>query len=180
MTKLIMGIGIPGSGKTMLLREFATKHNYAYICPDDIRTEITGNPADQTKNELVWQTARERLTEQVVSGETVVFDATFANAEQRKNFINFAREKGADKVAGVFIDVPLETAQERNQNRDRVVPSQVLERMDSSLRNYPPEIADGFDSLFTLNAEHELVSAELYKENESGESRVVRKEWEKW
>jgi len=37
MKKVIMGIGIPGSGKTTILKEFADKNGYEYICPDDIR-----------------------------------------------------------------------------------------------------------------------------------------------
>ena len=42
MKKLIMGIGIPGSEKTTVLKTFAEKYNYSYICPDDIRLELTG------------------------------------------------------------------------------------------------------------------------------------------
>lgn len=50
MSKVIVGIGLPGSGKTTALKPFADKNSYIYICPDDIRAELTGNPADQSKN----------------------------------------------------------------------------------------------------------------------------------
>ncbi len=79
-----MGIGIPGSGKTTIIKAFADRNNYTYICPDDIRTELTGDPRDQTKNKEVWETARQRVSEAIHQGKTVVVDATFAHAEQRR------------------------------------------------------------------------------------------------
>jgi dephospho-CoA kinase len=46
MAKIIIGIGVPGSGKTTALKPFAERNTYTYISPDDIRAELTGNAAD--------------------------------------------------------------------------------------------------------------------------------------
>ena len=174
MGKLIIGVGIPGSGKTTVLKTFAQKYDYAYICPDDIREELTGNFADQSKNREVWIEAKKRMAEKFREGKAVVFDATFANPEQRKEFLSFARENGSEKIEGIFLDVPLELAKERNRNREESVPEYVLERMAKSIRDFPPEIGDGFDSIFTLNKEQKLIDAEMLREN-----KIIRKEFGK-
>ncbi len=173
MSKVIMGIGIPGSGKSTILKAFANKNNYIYICPDDIRTELTGNPIDQTKNKEVWETTYQRASEAIRSEATVVVDATFANAGQRKSFLEFLRNAGAQKIEGLYVNTPLEIAKERNASRERKVPEHVLERMSGFMKENPPEINDGFDALFILDENQEMISAEIKNKNEE----VLRKEF---
>lgn len=161
MKKVIVGIGIPGSGKTTLLKDFALKYNYSYICPDDIRFELTGNASDQSKNNEVWQKAYKKLEGEIRNGNVVVFDATMANLKDRKNFLSKARFFGAEKVQGVFVDVPIEIAKSRNESRERVVPDFVLNRMNDSLENFPPDIHEGFDSIFTFDELQKITKAEV-------------------
>lgn len=175
MKKVILGIGIPGSGKTTVMKNFAQQYGYSYICPDDIREELTGSMIDQSKNKEVWDEAHKRMKKQLDEGKTVVFDATFTNPEQRKEFLKFAKENGAEKIQGVYLDVDLETAKERNELRERQVPNHVLERMDKSLNDFPPEIKDGFDSIFTLDNEKKIIEAEMEREN-----KIIHKEFGKF
>lgn len=161
MKKVIMGIGVPGSGKTTILKTFAEKNNYSYICPDDIRFELTGDHSNQTKNKEVWKIAYDRVGKELQSGNTVVFDATFVNEKQRKDFISYIKEEGAEKVQGVFLDVPIKIAKERNASRERVVPEYVMDRMHKMLQEFSPEIRDGFDSLFVLDESGDLCEAKM-------------------
>ncbi len=159
--KALIGIGIPGSGKTTTLKKFAEKNNYTYICPDDIRAELSGGDAsDQSKNKEVWELTYKRTAEALNSGISVVVDATFANAGQRKSFIEFLRNSGVEKVQGLYVDTPLEIAKERNSKRDRQVPDFVLDRMYTSIKENPPTLTDGLDSLFVLDSDQRLLSAE--------------------
>jgi len=169
MSKIIMGVGLPGSGKTTALKQFADKNSYVYICPDDIRTELTGNASDQSKNREVWTEAHKRTANALEKGENVVFDATFARDSERKNFITFAREHGAEKIQGVVVDVDFETASERNKMRDRVVPEYAMKKMHSMLSEAPPEITDGFDSIFIIDEFQKLKHVEI-----GGEHKIVR------
>src|SRR5690606_4782314 len=114
---------------------------------DEIRAEMTGSEIDQSKNKEVWEEARRRVIGALGAGETVVFDATFARDNERKAFIEFVRENGAEKVQGVFSAVGYEIASERNENRERVVPEHAMKRMYSMLKENPPEVTDGFDSV---------------------------------
>jgi len=172
MKKVIVGIGIPGSGKTRVLKAFAEKNGYEYICPDDLRQELTGDAKDQSRNPEVWSIAKKQLKNLLEQNESVVFDATFVDSEQRKDFLFFARSSGADKIQGVFMDIPFEVAKERNEKRERIVPEQEMERMNALLHGAPPEITDGFDSLFVLNQSGELVRAEA-----KGKEGVIEKEF---
>ncbi|MDQ5949355.1 MAG: hypothetical protein QG589_481 [Patescibacteria group bacterium] len=167
-----MGIGIPGSGKTTVLKEFARKNRYGYVCPDDIREEMTGDSTDQSKNREVWEEAYKRLQKKLADGENVVFDATFAFPGARKQLINFARQNGAEKIQGIYLDVGLETAKERNNLRERKVPDFILERMQDGLDRAPLGIEEGFDLIVTLDKEQELIDAEMKKEN-----KVLHKEF---
>ncbi len=160
MVKMIMGVGIPGSGKTTALKPLAERYSYKYISPDDVRAELTGTATDQSKNKEVWEEVYTRVAKELESGETVVFDATFARENERKDFIKFAREHGAEKVQGIFASVPLEVADERNNSRERVVPRYAMERMDKMIQEHPPEIEDGFDSIFEINEFQELENVE--------------------
>jgi predicted kinase len=164
MLKVIMGIGLPGTGKTTALKSFAEKNSYNYICPDDIRFELLGDASDQTKNREVWQEAYKRLEGFLKNGETVVFDATFVKDLDRKRFIEFVRGLGVEKIQGIVTEVPLDIAYERNRSRERKVPDYAMERMAKSFKELPPEISEGFDSLFYINEFQELVRVEVENE----------------
>lgn len=150
--KVILGIGIPGSGKSTYLKRIVKENDFAYICPDDIREELTGNTSDQSKNKEVWELAYKRL-ETLLSTDTntIVFDATQANKEQRIRCIENCKKYGAEVVEGLFFDTPLRISKQRNSSRDRKVPEHVLEKMNSFLEKDPPKIDDGFDSLIILD-----------------------------
>lgn len=152
MKKLIVGIGIPGSGKTAVLKDFAERRGYAYVCPDDIRKEVTGDASDLSKDSLVWKEAYKRVEEQLQNGNSVIFDSTFTNDKSRKEFLGLGRKWGAEKIEGVLFDIPLELAKERNQNRERKVTEEVLEWMYKGLHKVPPEIAEGFDVIVKIDA----------------------------
>lgn len=172
--KALIGIGIPGSGKTTTLKKFAEKNDYIYICPDDIRAELSGDPSDQTKNKEVWELTYKRAEAAIKNGSTIVVDATFANPGQRKSFIEFLRNLGVSKIQGLYVDTPLEVAKERNQRRDRKVPDFVLDRMHASITQNPPALADGLDSLIILDENQKLVSTEVANPNGELNKKVFK------
>lgn len=151
MTLLIIGIGIPGSGKTTFLKKLAAKKGLAYLSPDEVRKELTGNEGDQTVNAQAWSIAKGRLASLLADEESVVFDATFAKSDERREFLEFARRKNATVVHGYYFDVPLEIAKERNANRSRVVRDTALERLHAQLQERPPMKEEGFDTLFLVD-----------------------------
>ncbi len=166
MIKLILGIGIPGSGKTTVLKAFAEKYNYVYICTDDVRSGLniaSNDPLAATDNPVtisMWDTIRQRTKEALKQGKTVVVDATFTRLELRREFIALARENGAQKIQGVFLDTPSQIAWERTKQREREVPEHVFKKRVESITNDPPKTIDGFDAIFTIKQYENLLTAE--------------------
>lgn len=181
--KIIIGIGIPGSGKTTVLKSFSEKYGYEYINTDEIREELTGDAEDQSKNKEVWDLAYRRAISAIHKGIVVVFDATFTEKEKRLEFIEFARANGVDKIQAVYVDTPLETAQERNLERaqkiGRLVPQEVIEKKFKSLSDNPPETIEGIDSVFTLDENGELTSLGTRNKNTEGDEEIKSKHWVK-
>ena len=95
MTKLILPIGISGSGKSYIYNK--DYKDCVQVSPDLIREELTGDISNQTKNKEVFKLAFERVDEYLNKGQDVFFDATNVNKEQRKNF--------TDKYIGTDVEV---------------------------------------------------------------------------
>lgn len=151
MKKIIVGIGIPGSGKTTILKALAEKNGYAYICPDDIRSDIAGSASNFSKDKQVWDKAYEKICDLFKNDNTIVFDAAFTNPEIRADFLKFAREQGAEKIEGVYFNTPRELAKERNARRERKVSDHIIDEMAQHIEDFPPCTKDGFDSLILMN-----------------------------
>lgn len=150
MKTAIIGIGLPGSGKTTVLKKLAARNGAAYICPDDIRLELTGNAADQSRNKEVWNETYRRIHAELNAGHNVVVDATNAKQPDRLRLIAHCRPK-ADQIHGMWFVAPYRVVLERNQGRERVVPDFAMGLMAGWLEACPPTEAEGFDRLVEYN-----------------------------
>ena len=147
MKTVFVGIGIPGSGKTTVLKRFAKENNLFYINKDEIRHELLGDATDQSQNKMVWEEERNRIEYVLSEGMSIVTDSTLAEQSKRRNQLEFIQNAGAERIIGIYFDVPLETALERNTSRDRVVPEDAVRMMHRQLQENPPSLEDGFDAL---------------------------------
>ena len=95
MAKLILPIGISGSGKSYIYnRDYK---DYILVSPDLIREELTGDISNQSKNKEVFRIAFARVDEYLKREQNVFFDATNVNKSQRKKF--------TDKYVDTDVDV---------------------------------------------------------------------------
>lgn len=144
--KAIIGIGVPGCGKTTVLKPLAERGGLAYVNADDIREELTGDPTNHSKESVVWQVAYERIAAGL-SGHGVVIDATHSRRRDRLKMITFCREHGAREIIGYWFDVPLATCLIRNAQRIRKVPEAVIRTMCQRLTTAPPRLDEGYDEI---------------------------------
>ena len=101
MSRLILPIGISGSGKSYIYnRDYK---DCVQVSPDLIREELTGDISNQSKNKEVFKLAFERVDEYLNSGKDVFFDATNVNKSQRKNFTD--KYIGSD-VTVIYVVLP--------------------------------------------------------------------------
>lgn len=147
---VVMAVGIPGSGKTTTLKDVAAQLDIVYISPDEIRKKLTGSMADQSANNTVWDEAYRQAKLALAQNRSVIMDATHAEAWRRPEAIAQYRRSGAMTVIAVVFDTPLQTAKERNLERERVVPEHVLERMHKNLSKEPAAPSEGFDKVITI------------------------------
>ena len=147
MSQAIIGIGIPGSGKTTYLKPLAARMGLPYVSLDDIRQELTGDAADHGQHARTLAVFWQRIAAALVRGPGVVIDTTNSKARDRREVLGFCRRHGVDDITGIWFDTPLEVCLGRNRGRDRQVPEHALHRMQARLDAAPPTESEGFDRL---------------------------------
>lgn len=149
MTKLLLLIGLPGSGKTTLARHLlADCPEMQIISTDAIRRQLFGDEAFQGTWLRVWREVLRQFRQALATGSTAIYDATNAQRRQRREVIASAREIGFTHITGIWVDTPVWLCLARNKRRQRQVPEEVIFRMHRQLRDVPPSEQEGLDGLF--------------------------------
>jgi predicted kinase len=152
MGKLIMMMGIPGSGKSTWV-----KNNFPNIIPvsrDAIRFELLderGGEYFDHENEVFDKFIRQ-IIGSLVADEITIADATHLNKASRAKVLSKVA-KFADEIEAVWINVPLEVAFSQNDKRSgrAWVKHGIIRRMFFSVE--APEKAEGFDKITIIKEE---------------------------
>ncbi len=140
--KIILLIGLPGSGKSTYTR------NLPVLSSDAIRLLLADNEQDQSIHARVFATLRYLLTQRLEIHRPVTYvDATHLTREERAPYLELARKHNAE-IEAVFFDVPLEVCRQRNRSRPRQVPEDILEKMSAKLQ--PPTLEEGFARILRI------------------------------
>jgi predicted kinase len=156
---LILLIGLPGSGKSTWAAQFvAQRPGYRWVSTDDIRQRLYGDAAEQGDWLQIWQavvqdwqTSADAVAQGLLQG--VVYDATNVRRRYRRSAIAIARQCGFTHLTAHWFDLPLEVCLQRNRQRSRQVPEEIVLRMHRQLMGAPPTLAEGFDQLVRLGLE---------------------------
>ena len=151
MPKLIMMIGVAGSGKTSWAREYAREHDDVVIhSSDEIRKELhaKGFEIEAKSNVCVFALMKERTIRDLNKGMTVIYDATNINVSERICFLNQIRFNVRDCFTeAVYINKPLEVCLEQNSLREGFdyVPKKAINRMYRQIRE--PEYSESWSKI---------------------------------
>ena len=143
MKRLILLVGIPGSGKTTLAKKIIEK-GFHCLSADPIREELYGNAAEQGDKEEVFRIFFERLEDALSKELDIIVDNTNLNPRQRKPLLERAQKAGYTDIQLWLLDVPLDVCLKRNASRERVVPDDIVANMFMELnRSGRPQRSEG-------------------------------------
>lgn len=142
--------GLPGSGKSTLSKRLST----FIVSPDNIRKFLWEDESVLHHDKLVFRIAKTIIRYMLSLNKNVVFDATNLSAKTRKRYINLAKQYKSI-ITVHWINCPLQTAIERNNNRSRKVPEAVIKSFYNRLQI--PSISEGMDIIKIYDENLDLV-----------------------
>ncbi|WP_315906532.1 AAA family ATPase [Priestia koreensis] len=147
MSKFIMMVGLPASGKSTLARQLSMQENGVILSSDELREELFGDVNDQSQNVRVFEEMNKRANTHLLLGDTVIYDATNLTRKKRVHLINHVI-KANEKVA-YYINNHLTHIQYQDEHRTRKVGSSVIDKMYKSL--HIPVMNEGWDDVIYFN-----------------------------
>jgi len=147
-------VGVPGSGKSFVAEKKSEEFGIPVISSDNLREELTGDAGNQEiSNEKIFKELGDRAEENIKEEKSFIWDATGINPEFRREDIETFKENGA-KIICLLMTTPKDVCLKRNIDRKRVVPSEVIERMDDELINNEIDTElDLFDEIRIIDEE---------------------------
>jgi predicted kinase len=151
MTQLFLLIGLPGSGKSTLAKQLMAEcPQMQLISTDVIRGQLFGSQAIQGSWLLIWREIQWQFQQAIAIEKTAIYDATNAQRRHRRELITLAQDVGFTHITGIWVDTPVWLCLARNKRRSRQVPEEIILRMYRQLRDAPPSLEEGIDSLIHL------------------------------
>lgn len=153
MTRTIVMVGAPGSGKTTLAGEIQKIFGLGIriISPVDIQVE---HPEYENSNHLIFSRLRFKMSKVLEADLSVICDATNAIPEYRRPLLKVAQQNWSAPVA-VWLDTPVKLCLERVFNRPPdirqvdLIP-EGIERMAAVIQRHPPSLNEGFGRVFQV------------------------------
>ena len=151
MAKLIMLIGIPGSGKTTYSKELIVKYNAQVVSSDKVRQTYVG--IDESE---VFPTVYRMCNEYLSKGIDVILDATHITPKVRKRSFGAldAYNVAYEKIAYYFdtpVDVCVKRVEKRNQDPNELqLPLEVIESYGKNI--IAPSKEEGFKEIYIIKS----------------------------
>lgn len=127
--KVIICVGIPGSGKSTWVKEYISKNpNTVAVSRDDFRFMLRNTPLTEPKIEdMITELVNITIEKSLMRGCDVIVDQTSCKQKYINSFIDLFKYK-SDIEFRVF-DTPLETCILRDSKRERKVGESVIRKM---------------------------------------------------
>lgn len=173
MSKLIVMVGLPASGKSTLAEELKYLYNAVVLSSDKIREELLNDINDQTANVKVFEEMNQRTKQHLEDGQNVIYDATNINRKRRIHLIN--NEIKADEKIVYYMNTSMPTSLHQDSVRDRRVGFEVIDKMYKQL--HVPTKLEGWDKVIfnhqysiLENHHRELVKSQLFSDEPDHEN----------
>ncbi len=142
--KIVITVGLPGSGKSTYLQRLGVNA----ISSDELRRLIIDDPTDQTIHARIFAAIRYLIRQRIAVGRPITYvDATHLMRWERRPYVLLAKQHLCELEA-LFFDVPVEVCIQRNKQRGREVPEEVIRNMAQCMQ--PPTEEEGFTRVINV------------------------------
>ena len=144
--KLIIMVGLPGSGKTTKGRQIAEDNNFSYVSRDFVRN-LTGLAFSPNADKITKNIFLSLVEAALFRGESVVADATHISAGSRAPLIELGKKYGVE-IISIVMNTSYETCILRNAQRDEseMVPVKAIRAMNDNFN--PPSKMEGISNIY--------------------------------
>lgn len=148
----VMMCGLVGSGKTVKAQELAKQYDATVFSSDSLREELFGDVNEQSRNQELFTELHKRIKDYLRKGKSAIYDATNIDYKKRMSFLAELKKIPCEKIC-VLMATPYEECLKRNAERERKVPTYVIERMYRSID--VPWYYEGWDDIQVEYGEYE-------------------------
>ena len=155
MQRVIMLVGLPGSGKSTyaknLIQDENLKLNFNWkLCSSDrTRLKLYGDEKIQGNPQTVFTHLHKEVEKALLDGYNVIYDATNVNRKSRKTLLQLTQKFDNVVTECHIIWSPYEVCIERDSQRDRTVGEEVIKKM--LFRWESPFFDEGFSVIEFIN-----------------------------
>lgn len=167
MSKFIMMVGLPGSGKSYAAQNFVLAHNARLFSSDIYREKILGDASNQNNNDKVFRALYKDMDAVLKKGENVVYDATNINIKARKTSLDIVNKYPDIHKIAIVMATPIDMCIERDANRPRRVGKEVIYKFLYKFQI--PHFFEGFDEIMIEFPEQENSEMLLFKQKKLAE-----------
>lgn len=151
---LVLLIGVSGSGKSTFARQHFKPTEI--VSSDGCRALVADDEANQSATEDAFALLHFITAKRLARGRVTVIDATNVQPAAREPLLNLAQQFHVLPVAFVF-DLPEVLCQERNSQRERVVPADIISRQQQDLQQSLPNLKrEGFRLVHVFSSPEEV------------------------
>lgn len=155
---LILMCGVPASGKSTvayILAKYFEEQKSIIISMDNIREEWFGTRKCQDRGDEVYAQSVEDTLWALEQFNIVIYDATNRTRKARQKLVKTIQKWYDCHIYCVYMATPLETALDRNANRDEniQVPPTVIQRMYDTLQPPTEKKEKYFEEVFKVTPE---------------------------
>lgn len=154
MPKLIVMVGLPGSGKSYIAKKLSESNNNTVVfSSDNYRLRVCGDENCQDRNQEVFTLLYKELREALVEGKECIFDATNVTRKDRARIFNQIRGISNVEVIAYVMRTTINECLKRDVERDRTVGDEVIHKF---VKRYEfPQRFEGFSEIIIDNSTRE-------------------------
>lgn len=158
--RLIMMVGIPGSGKSSWSKELSERYNAEIFASDKLRKELWGDENIQGNNKELFKELHKRIICALKESKNCIYDATNIYEKNRTQFLKDISGIDCEKICVIAL-TDFDICVARNEQRDRRVPYEVIKKMYLNIDI--PQYREGWDKIIIKRTRDDLKDYDIFK-----------------